>query len=172
VRPVRDGADFDAGLLRREDLAGIAEAERIERALQALHQREIGDRESQAYLLIIIAQVEANRGNLDGAKKMLVDAQSILSDTGSKRFSGDAHAGLGGVLEAQGDLAGARAEFQEALQLQQAIGNKSEAAQAKVSLADASVEEGHAQDAETLAREAFTVIQAEKESEQSLYAED
>src|SRR5712691_3321007 len=41
VRPVGDRADFDARLLRREDLAGVAEPARIERFLQTPHQLQV-----------------------------------------------------------------------------------------------------------------------------------
>src|SRR5215467_54014 len=49
VRPVRDGPDFDAGLLGGEHLAWIAEPGSIECVLEALHERKIRDRENERH---------------------------------------------------------------------------------------------------------------------------
>src|SRR5207244_10499642 len=49
MRPVGDGPDLAAGLLGRKNLPGIAEPGRIERALQAMHEREIGRREDERH---------------------------------------------------------------------------------------------------------------------------
>src|SRR5262245_3170042 len=47
VRPVRDGPDFDAGLLGGEHLARIAEPRRIECTLEALHESKISHGENE-----------------------------------------------------------------------------------------------------------------------------
>src|SRR5687768_11702697 len=49
VRTVRHGAGLAAGLLGREHLAGIAEAGRIERHLEPVHEREVGGREDERH---------------------------------------------------------------------------------------------------------------------------
>src|SRR5262249_45418853 len=49
VRPVGGGAHLAARLLGRKDLPGIAEPGRIERALQAVHERQIGRREDERH---------------------------------------------------------------------------------------------------------------------------
>src|SRR5687767_1834863 len=49
VRPICDRARLAAGLLGRKHLSGIAEARRVERGLELLHERQVGDREDERH---------------------------------------------------------------------------------------------------------------------------
>src|SRR5512134_3512399 len=49
VRPVRLGTRLAARLVRREHLARVAETERVEGTLEALHQREVRRREDERH---------------------------------------------------------------------------------------------------------------------------
>jgi tetratricopeptide (TPR) repeat protein len=66
------------------------------------------------------------------------------------------------VVETEGDLAGARKNYEEALAMRKAIGEKGEMASSWVSLATLSIEEGHAPAAEQPAREAAEEFRNEK----------
>src|SRR5580704_17904473 len=44
-------ADLDAGLVAREDLAGVAEARRVEGVLHLVHARQVGLREDERHVV-------------------------------------------------------------------------------------------------------------------------
>src|SRR5439155_17250329 len=69
---------------------------------------------------------------------------------------------LGDVLYQQGDLPGAQKKCEEALTIQNEIGEKGRAAETRIALATVLIEEGQVARAETLAREAAEEFQIEK----------
>jgi tetratricopeptide (TPR) repeat protein len=87
-----------------------------------------------------------------------------------RRFS-YAHSYLGDVARAEGDLAEARIEYQEALRLDQETGNKGDAAEITVALTDLSVEEGRPGDAEASIRHALAEFEAEKLADDRIWAQ-
>jgi DNA-binding winged helix-turn-helix (wHTH) protein/tetratricopeptide (TPR) repeat protein len=68
---------------------------------------------------------------------------------------------LGDVLMAQGDLAGARHSYEQALQIRKKMGQQGLVAETEASLADLSIEEGHPEQAEPLLREATAEFEKE-----------
>jgi ATP/maltotriose-dependent transcriptional regulator MalT len=70
---------------------------------------------------------------------------------------------LGGALMAQGDLAGARQQYQQTLVTRQKLGEQDLVAESQVSLAEVCLEGGHPEQAETLLRPAIAEFENEKE---------
>ncbi len=83
-----------------------------------------------------------------------------MDDAGRQARSRD---NLGDVQLAQGNLEGARQSYQQALKVQQSIGQKSEAAYSQISLAALALEEKKPEDAKKLAQDAATELAAEKD---------
>ena len=97
----------------------------------------------------------------------------IRPDHGGYEYLTSAMIVLGDVSMAQGDLAGARRQFEESLQIRKKMGEQDLVAESQVSLADLSIEENHPEQAEPLLREA--IVEFEKENatpdEISVYVE-
>src|SRR6516225_4478784 len=68
----------------------------------------------------------------------------------------------GETLKAEGDLQGARRQYQEALDVQQRINKIDPTAEAQVPLADLDLEEAHLEHTEPLLRRAITEFEKEK----------
>jgi DNA-binding winged helix-turn-helix (wHTH) protein/tetratricopeptide (TPR) repeat protein len=71
---------------------------------------------------------------------------------------------LGSALMAQGDLAGARQQYQQTLEIRQKMDEQGPVAESQTSLAELSLEEGHPEQAETLLRAAIAEFEKEKET--------
>jgi len=69
---------------------------------------------------------------------------------------------LGEALQAQGDLAGARSQFEQALATQQKMGALEQAAESQAALAALDIEEGRSKEAESLSRAAVAEFEKEK----------
>jgi tetratricopeptide (TPR) repeat protein len=79
-------------------------------------------------------------------------------------------AGLGGPLLQQGDLAGARKAFEQSFAIRNELGEKQTAAESRTYLAEESLEEGHAAEAEKSAGEAMTEFRSEQQPDDELTA--
>lgn len=66
------------------------------------------------------------------------------------------------MLEAEGDLAGARSQFEQSLSIRQKVGEEDLVAESQAELAALSIEEGYPQQAEGLLRAAITEFEKEK----------
>jgi len=69
---------------------------------------------------------------------------------------------LGAAIEVEGDLPGARQQFQQALAMRQKIGALELVAESQVELAGVAIEEGHPEQAEPLLRSALAEFDKEK----------
>jgi tetratricopeptide (TPR) repeat protein len=69
---------------------------------------------------------------------------------------------LGKALEFQGDLAGARSQFEQTLAIRQKVGALQLAAESQIELAHLAIEEGHPEQAESLLRAALAEFEKEK----------
>ena len=65
-------------------------------------------------------------------------------------------------MKAEGDLTGARSEFEQTLAMRQKIGSFELAAESQIELADLAIHEEHPEQAETLIRTALAVFEKEK----------
>ncbi len=124
------------------------------------------------YPLYRMADLELIEGKPKDAHDHAQQAvDSLRPDEGS--YDTNAMISLGDVLTAQGDLAGARQQYEKALEVRKKMGEYGLVADTQVSLGDLSIEEGHPEQAEPLLREA--IVEFEKEnatpSQVSVYVE-
>jgi eukaryotic-like serine/threonine-protein kinase len=115
--------------------------------------RQLGDRWTLAAALAHISRAFYLSGDLRTAKQSVQEALDILRQTNDKHYAAEAMAIWGQILMAEGDLLQARQNFEQAVQIRTAIEEKSNAAESRLELAALSIEEGHAADAEQVARE-------------------
>ncbi len=86
------------------------------------------------------------------------------------QYAAEAMVVLGEILEAEGDLPGARRKFQDSLDTRVKLGYPGLAAESRASLASLSAEEGHAHDAEVAIREVLPEFEKEKDIASSVLA--
>jgi DNA-binding winged helix-turn-helix (wHTH) protein/tetratricopeptide (TPR) repeat protein len=111
------------------------------------------------YVLYRLADLELAEGHVRDAHRLVAQA---IDSLGPKNF--DLHGAmseLGDVLEAEGDLQGARQQYQAALDIRLARGRAGDVAESKASLGELALEEGHPDQAEPLLR--FAIAEFEKE---------
>jgi len=87
---------------------------------------------------------------------------SYLSTHGSYQYLTSAMIVLGEALEAQGDLAGARSQFEQTLAIRQKMGALDLTAESQTELAALDIEEGRTEEAGSLIRAALTEFEKEK----------
>jgi tetratricopeptide (TPR) repeat protein len=103
--------------------------------------------------------LEVARGHVQDAHRLAAQA---IDSLGLKNFNlHGAMSELGDVLEAEGDLQGARKQYQGAMEIRQARGRAVAVAESKASLGDLALEEGHPDQAEPFLR--FAIAEFEKE---------
>jgi eukaryotic-like serine/threonine-protein kinase len=121
------------------------------------------DHGEPGYELSRLADLELAEGKLKEAKVHAQQAiDSLRPSQGSYQYLTGAMIELGEVLEAEGDLAGARAQFEQALALREKTGEADLVAESQVALANLSMEEGHPDRAESLLTTAIAEFQKEK----------
>lgn len=115
-----------------------------------------------AYAMYRLADLEFAQGHTKKAQDLAKQAVDLMRPThgGYQDLTG-AMVVIGDALLAQGDLAGARQQYQEALETRQKLDERNLVAESQVSLAELSLEEGHPEQAETLLRQATTEFEKE-----------
>ena len=123
------------------------------------------DRSAPGYAMYRLADLELAQGRPKKARDLATQAVDVMRPThgGYESLTG-AMVVLGDALMAQGDLAGARQQYQQTLETRQKLGEQNLVAESQVSLAELSLEEGHSEQAETLLRPAIAVFEREKET--------
>jgi eukaryotic-like serine/threonine-protein kinase len=145
-------------LYLRGDLAGAEKAYR-----HSLEVLATIDHAENGYTLYRLADLEMTRGNLKDAKAHAQQAvESMRSTQGSFQYLTGAMIVLGEVLEAEGDFAGARSEFEQTLAIRQKVDESDLAAESKVELANLCIEEGQPEKAFEPLRSAIAVFEKEK----------
>lgn len=139
----------------RGNLVGAEKA--YEQSMQIVNQLDGGN---PVYELYRMADVELIEGHVEKAHQLATRAVEAGKDL---RDRDNAITELGDVLLAEGDLAGARRQYQTALDIRQTQGRANDAADAQESLGQVAVEEGYPNQAEALIRLALT--QYEKENQ-------
>jgi DNA-binding winged helix-turn-helix (wHTH) protein/tetratricopeptide (TPR) repeat protein len=116
------------------------------------------------YAMYRLADLELAQGQTKKAHDLAAQAVDLMRPThgGYQSLTG-AMVVLGGALMAQGDLPGARQQYQETLEIRQKMDEQDLAAESQASLAELSLEEGHPEQAETLLRTAIAEFEKEKE---------
>jgi eukaryotic-like serine/threonine-protein kinase len=118
---------------------------------------------SEPYLLYRLADLDLARGRVQDARRLAKQAVDAFQATqGSYQYLTAAMLDLGEVLEAQGDLAGARSQFERSLSLAQNIGALVNAAESQEELSHLAIEENHPEQAEGLLRSAIAEFEKEK----------
>ena len=110
-----------------------------------------------------MADLELTQGKLKEAKLHAQQAiESMRPAQGAYQYLSGAISELGEVLEQEGDLPAARAQFQQGLALRQQLGAADLVAESQVELAVLSIEEGQPEQAETLLKGAIPEFEKEK----------
>jgi tetratricopeptide (TPR) repeat protein len=115
------------------------------------------------YLLYRLADLSLTEGRVQDAHRLAQQAiDSYLSTHGSYQYLTSAMIVLGEVLEAQGDLAGARSQFEATLATRQKMGALELAAESQTALGALDIEEGRIEQAGSLIRAALAEFEKEK----------
>lgn len=139
----------------------LAPAEKVYQ--QSLELIVASDRGEPGYNLSRMADLELTQGKLKEAKLHAQQAiESMRPAQGAYQYLSGAISELGEVLEQEGDLPAARAQFQQGLALRQQVGAADLVAESQVELAVLSIEEGHPEQAETLLKGAIPEFEKEK----------
>jgi len=116
-----------------------------------------------SYAMYRLADLELAQGQPKKAHDLAAQTIEFLRPThGASLDLTGAMIVLGGALMAQGDLAGARQQYQQALEIRQKMDDQGTVAESQASLAELSLEEGHPEKAETLLRAAIAEFEKEK----------
>lgn len=145
-------------LYLRGDLAGAAKMYQEDLQLQASFEKgEAG------YPMYRLADLELTQGHLADSRRDAEKALDLMKPTqGGYQYTTAAMIILGNVLKQQGDLRGARHQFEESLSIRQKIGQSDGVAESQVELADLVLDEGHPDQAELLLRPAIAEFEKEK----------
>ena len=115
------------------------------------------------YLLYRIADLDLTRGRVQDARRLAQQAVDDYQATqGAYQYLAAAMRDLGEVLEAQGDVTAARAQFEQSLAIAQKIGASVNAAVSQEELARLAIEENHPEQAEASLHEAIAEFEKEK----------
>ncbi len=139
----------------------LPEAARVYR--QAIEVEASLDRVAPVYAMYRLADLELAEGQVKRAHDLAAQAVDIVRPLPVvDRDLVGAIAVLGDAMEAQGDFAGAREQYQQALETRQKLGAQDLVAESQVSLAGLSLEEGHPEQAEALLHQAIAEFEKEK----------
>jgi DNA-binding winged helix-turn-helix (wHTH) protein/tetratricopeptide (TPR) repeat protein len=115
------------------------------------------------YVLYRVADLELAQGNVKQAQRLAQQAvDGYRPIQGAYQYLTAAMIELGKALEFQGDLAGARSQFEQTLAIRQKVGALQLAAESQIELAHLAIEEGHPEQAESLLRAALAEFEKEK----------
>jgi DNA-binding winged helix-turn-helix (wHTH) protein/tetratricopeptide (TPR) repeat protein len=145
-------------LYLRGNLSG---AERLYQ--EALKTAASSDDAQAGYIYYRLADLNLTQGRVHEARRLAQEAIDAYAPTHSGYgYLSMARMELGDIMEAQGDMPGARSQFQEALATLQKMGALELAAGCQSELAALALEEGHADQAESLIRAALNEFEKEK----------
>jgi tetratricopeptide (TPR) repeat protein len=121
------------------------------------------DHGDPGYTLYRLADLELTKGNVREALRLAQEAiDSIRPSQGAYQYLTGAMVELGDVLEANGDTASARAQFQQALAIQEKTGALDLAAETRVELAQLAIMEKHPEEAVSLLHDSLAEFEKEK----------
>jgi tetratricopeptide (TPR) repeat protein len=120
------------------------------------------DRDGYPYYRL--ASIHLMQGNVDQARREAEQAIGMFAARDADfQYSSEAMLVLGEVLEASGDLDGARRQFQQSLDTRVKLGDSVLIAASRTSLASLSIEEGRASEGEAAVRESLPEFEKEKD---------
>jgi tetratricopeptide (TPR) repeat protein len=132
--------------------------------------QEIGDKDGVALALNDLGEIARRKGDLEVAETTYQQAKATAQEIDDKDALGYVLVGQGDVLLDRGDLAAARKLYQESLTVRNQTGEKLTAAESEVSLAQLSIEEGRASEAEVAARRCRDQFHQEQQADDELGA--
>jgi DNA-binding winged helix-turn-helix (wHTH) protein/tetratricopeptide (TPR) repeat protein len=129
---------------------------------QAIDSQALREPSEPSYAMYRLADLELAQGHPKKARDLAAQAVDLMRPThgGYQTLTG-AMVVLGDALKAQGDLAGARQQYQQTLETRQKLGEQDLVAESQVSLAELSLEEDHPEQAEILLRPAIAEFEKE-----------
>lgn len=130
----------------------------------------IEDKDGVALALNDLGDLARREGNLETAVTTYQQAKATAQEIDDKNALAYVLTGMGDVLTDRGDLAAARKSYEESLGLRTQSGEKQAGAETQVALAQLSVEEGHAAEAEAAARKCKDQFHHEHEADDELAA--
>jgi len=133
---------------------------------------EIGDQAGIVDASINLGSLSYQQADLQNAKRSFQNAIDRASQLQLRSRWATALAGMGDVTVAQDDLQGANRFYQQSLTMRSELGEKGGVAQSQLSLANLALENAHAAQAESLARDAAREFERENDSDQRTAAED
>jgi eukaryotic-like serine/threonine-protein kinase len=130
---------------------------------EALKTAASSDDSQPGYIYYRLADLNLTQGRVHEAHRLAQEAIDAYAAThGSYGYISMASMELGDILEAEGDMAGARSQFQQASATLQKMGALELAADDQSELAALDIEEGHADVAEALIRTALNEFDKER----------
>lgn len=132
----------------------------------------IEDKEGVALSLDTLGDLWRLKGNLEIAETTYQQAKATAQEIEDKDGIAYVLTGLGDLYFDRGDLIAARKSYEESWALRKQIGEKQLAGETRVALAHVSIEEGHAADAETMAREYKQQFHQEQQADDELHASE
>ncbi|HTS08426.1 MAG TPA: tetratricopeptide repeat protein [Candidatus Eisenbacteria bacterium] len=130
----------------------------------------VDDKEGVVLNLNNLGDLWRQSGELDKADASYQQAEPLARKIEDKNATAYVLSGLGDVALDRDDLGLSRKRYEEALALRNQAGEKQTAAESRVSLAKLAIEEGHASDAETSARQCKQQFQQEQQKDDELTA--
>jgi tetratricopeptide (TPR) repeat protein len=132
---------------------------------------EVGHRVSAAQALGAIGNVMLEQGDLAGAQKMYQEELATMRETGAKVLYASTLVEVGHLLRQEAEADKARAAYGEALGLQEGLGNKSDAAETRLALAELDCDSGKGTEAEQFSQAAVEAFRADAYADEEIFAE-
>lgn len=138
----------------------LAAARLYQQTIEIEGSLEVGD---PSYALYRLADLELTQGLPRQAFPHAEKAVALLRPAqGGYQYLTGAMAVLGDVLMAEDDLKGAREQYRQTLEIRQKMHETDLVAESQESIAEVSIEEGHAEQAESLLRQSIIKFESEK----------
>jgi tetratricopeptide (TPR) repeat protein len=128
----------------------------------------MGDKSGVALVNNDLGDLSRWKGDLAAAETYYQKAKAGAQEMDDKDSLAYVFTGIGDLLTDRGDLPAARKSYDESLALRNHAGEKRSAAQTQVAMARLSIEEGHADQAETAARECRRQFHDEQQADDEL----
>ncbi|HEY1676924.1 MAG TPA: tetratricopeptide repeat protein [Candidatus Sulfotelmatobacter sp.] len=147
----------------------------LDQARQYLQQaipnyQAIDDKQGVALILNDLGDLLRRKGELQAALTSYRQAKVMSEEIDDSSAIAYVLTGMGDLFSDEGDFAAARKSYEESLSLRTKTGAKQAAAESQLALAQLSVEEGHASDAEPAARACLQQFHQEGQADDELAA--
>jgi DNA-binding winged helix-turn-helix (wHTH) protein/tetratricopeptide (TPR) repeat protein len=128
------------------------------------------DKDGVARVQNDLAEMSRQQGDLKAAEKSYQQAKSTAEEIDDTSLVAYVLSGMGDIYLNRGDFDAARKSYEQSLAVRNQIGENQTIAETNVSLAQLSIEEGHAADAATLARKCEELFHQQQQADDELIA--